>query len=417
MSLAVKDLRRFAWLCLGLAMSPAMLLAETMNANKQPVGAVTNPPVNPFNPWSGDHEASFNPWAGGDATEEQARADSPCGNCDTDWCNTNYGRGYQGLPLPAWTDLPPWYVGADALFLTRVNTNDLTFATTGPQGPEAITTEDLDYELRPGVRATVGRSINNYFRIEGTYFGQHYWDDSVTVRNTDPNAQGTDGNLYSPFSGFGNPTGNPDVDYNNLVTLNSTSELDSAEMNLRYRAPVRCGAWELIALCGVRYLRVDETFGYLSNATPAQSTGTTANFIEVETTNDLIGGQIGGNILYRASERWWINFDGKVGVFGNSARQNTAYTRTVFGTNVSVDGQAQEGTTAFVGDIKIESCFQLFPRLTVVAGYNMIGVDGLALAASNVQEDLNMLTLGPAEVNHNGTLIYHGPHAGIVWSW
>jgi hypothetical protein len=417
MSLTVKELRRVAWACLGLSVLPGALYAETMNANKQPTGAVTNPPVNPYNPWDGPDQPAFNPWKGGTATEEQARANSACGNCDTDWCNTNYGRGYEGLPLPAWTDLPPWYVGADALFLTRDGNNDLTFATTGQDGFEAVTTEDLDYELRPGARLTIGRSINNYFRIEGTYFGQHYWDDSVSVRNLDPNDEGGLGNLFSPFSGFGDPDGIVGLDYNNLVTINTTTELDSAEMNLRYRAPVRCGAWELIALCGVRYMRIDESFGYLSQSSSPTPLGS-VNDIEVETSNDLVGGQIGGNVIYRASERWWINFDGKAGVFGNAARQNTVYAFTNSqGVTTTTVGEAQEGTTAFVGDIKVESCFQLFPRLTVVAGYNAIGVDGLALGASNLQQDINLLTLGPADVNHNGTVIYHGPHAGLVWAW
>lgn len=418
MSLTIKHLRRFAWACLGLSLTPGAIRAESLNAaKKQPVGAVTNPPVNPFNPWSGDHEATYNPWSGGDATEEQARASSPCGNCDTDWCNTNYGRGYEGLPLPAWTDLPPWYTGFDAVFLTRDNTQNITFATQGPRGQEALTTEDLDHELQPGGRFTIGRSINNYFRIEGTYLGQQHWDDSVTVRNQTANALGGTGNLYSPFSQFGNPVGVAGLDYNNRVTINDTSDLNSAEINLRYRAPIRCGAWETVLLCGVRYFKVDESFGYFSQASVPTPLGAT-NQINVETTNDLLGGQIGGNVLYRASERWWINFDGKVGVYGNSAQQSTVYASTnAQGVATTINGQAQDGSTAFIGDIKVESCFQLFPRLTVVAGYNLIGADGLALGAKNVQRDYNILTLGPAEVDTNGTILYHGPHVGFVWSW
>jgi hypothetical protein len=417
MLLAVKDLRRLVWASMGLAFAPGLAGAETKTTMKQPVGAVTNPAVDPFNPWGDEHPAAFNPWQGGVATEEAARANSNCGNCDTDWGNVNYGRGYQTNPLPAWTELPRWYGGADAVFLARDSTNDLTFARNGALGTEALTTEDLDYELRPGVRFTLGRTINDYFRIEGSYLGQQHWDDSVTIRNTQPNALGGQGNLFSPFSQFGNPAAIAGFDYNNRVTLDTTSELNSAEINLRYRAPVRCGAWETIVLVGARYISVNESFGYFSQAAVPTPLGA-AQDLDVETTNDLMGGQIGGNVIYRASERWWINFDGKAGVYGNSTTQNTVFASTDSqGATTTVLGEAQEGTTAFVGDIKVESCFQLFPRLTVLAGYSAMGIDGLALGASNVQTDLNILTLGPAEVQHNGTVIYHGPHAGLVWHW
>jgi len=145
---------------------------------------------------------------------------------------------------------------------------------------------------------------------------------------------------------------------------------------------------------------------------PAQF-GTTRQ-IDVATTNDLIGGQIGGNVIYRASQRWWLNLDGKVGVFGNSARQSTDF----FSVGAAdFSGEAQTGATAFMGDVRIESCFQLFPRLTVIAGYQAMGIDGLALGMNNLQRDFNILTQGPAEVDDNGTLIYHGPTVGMVWNW
>ncbi len=416
MSLARKDLRRVAWACFGLSLMPGVAGAET-KAAKQPVGAVTAPAVDPFSPWGSESASSFNPWEGGVATEEQARENSVCGNCDTVWGNVNYGRGYSGLPLPAWTDLPPWYAGFDAVFLTRDNSEDFTFATQGARGPEALSTEDLDHELRPGMRVTLGRTITDNFRIEGAYVGQQHWDDSVTVRNQSANALGGTGNLFSPFSQFGNPTAIAGLDFNNRVTISDTSDLNSAELNVRYRAPIRCGAFETMFLCGVRYINVEESFGYFSQSGVAPPLADT-NQIDVETSNDLIGGQIGGNVIYRASERWWINFDGKAGIYGNSARQSTVFTSADSqGAGTTITGEAQEGATAFVGDIRVESCYQLFPRLTVVAGYQAMGVDGLALGMNNLQRDFTTLTLGPAEVDDNGTVIYHGPHAGLVWSW
>jgi len=248
MQFASINLRRVAWACGGLLMAPGIVSAETKA--KQPVGAVTAPAVAPFDPWGSEQPAAFHPWEGGVATEEQARQNSNCGNCDTVWGNVNYGNGYANLPLPSWTDMPRWYAGFEGVFLTRDNGEDFTVATQGARGPEALSTEDLDHELRPGVRFTLGRTINDYFRVEGTYLGQQHWDDTVTVRNESPNALGGDGNLFSFFSQFGNPAAIVGLDYNDRVTISDTSDFNSAEINIRYRAPIRCGAFEAVLLCG-----------------------------------------------------------------------------------------------------------------------------------------------------------------------
>jgi hypothetical protein len=63
------------------------------------------------------------------------------------------------------------------------------------------------------------------------------------------------------------------------------------------------------------------------------------------------------------------------------------------------------------------SVYQLTSHLAVRAGYQMLWVDGLAVAVEQFNPNLAELTLGPARLNDNGTLVYHGPHLGMVLTW
>lgn len=44
-------------------------------------------------------------------------------------------------------------------------------------------------------------------------------------------------------------------------------------------------------------------------------------------------------------------------------------------------------------------------------------VDGVALASENLQADPDLLTLGPPQLVHDGSLVYHGPFAGLMFTW
>jgi hypothetical protein len=44
-------------------------------------------------------------------------------------------------------------------------------------------------------------------------------------------------------------------------------------------------------------------------------------------------------------------------------------------------------------------------------------ITGLALASQNLPTDINLLALGPAQVQQCGDVVYHGPHVGFVLAW
>ena len=68
----------------------------------------------------------------------------------------------------------------------------------------ALTSGDLDGGFEPGMRALIGVSLSDWYRLECSYFGSYSWADSATVRY---DASDGTGNLLSPFSNFGDPEG------------------------------------------------------------------------------------------------------------------------------------------------------------------------------------------------------------------
>jgi hypothetical protein len=102
----------------------------------------------------------------------------------------------------------------------------------------------------------------------------------------------------------------------------------------------------------------------------------------------------------------------------NSAEQTTDYRHADnFGAVTQVFGHQSDRGTAWVGDIALTVAYRWTPCLTTRFGYQAIWVEGLALANENFQRDVNVLTLGPAQLDHRGSVVYHGPTIGVELSW
>jgi hypothetical protein len=206
------------------------------------------------------------------------------------------------------------------------------------------------------------------------------------------------------------------LDFNTITTIGFTSDLESGELNLRHRCGLMCGPLETSTVYGLRYVRVDESFSYASQSLLPPLLGST-NRVDVRTNNDLFGFTAGILSAYRVSDRWWFEFDVKGTLAANNSEQETIYTaqNPISPGTFAFSGQA--ACTAFIGDINLVSHYQVTHYMTVRAGYQAIWVDGVAVALENFSPDIPVLTQGPAEVNDNGTLVFHGPHLGLLFAW
>jgi hypothetical protein len=249
----------------------------------------------------------------------------------------------------------------------------------------------------------------------------------VTVRDRD-------GDLYSPFSNFGDPDNyvgegidpadnfvpeaSPGLDENSVASISFTSKMNDGELNLRRRVEMRRGGavheryrgiGEASFLVGLRYMDVSETFDYFT------SDGAT-NEISVETSNDMFGVQLGGLAQILVHDRAWVDVDIKGVVFFNQVSQDTVYTTTRdIMMNPSYTGD-QADRTSFMGDLSLTFNYQFAPAWTFRAGYNALWLKGLALADENLNTNIDVLELGPGRVVHDGSMTYHGPQIGFIWA-
>jgi hypothetical protein len=317
---------------------------------------------------------------------------------------------------PATNGCPPsWYGKAEMMALYR-DTSEINFATLGPAGPVVLGTGDLQTDFSAGVRALAGKTLGDWYRLEFAYFGSYSWDGDAAVRNLDDNDQGGTGNLYSPFSAFGDPAGVVGVDYNNFASLRFSSTLNNGELNLRRRVLMRPGSYEASFLVGGRYLDIGEEFEYLTQSSVPGPAATT-NQVALETDNSLIGLQIGLLSQFLVQPKCWIDFEMKGGIFANRASLDRSYAVSTAGGAAAVFTDADErDRTSFVGDLSLQVNYQFAPSWTLYGGYNAIWVTGIALGAENFSDDTGMLTLGPALVDHSGDAVYHGPNIGLVFT-
>ncbi|MCA9169194.1 MAG: BBP7 family outer membrane beta-barrel protein, partial [Planctomycetales bacterium] len=223
------------------------------------------------------------------------------------------------------SEAPLWYASVEAVALARDQKDDLAFATLGAGGPVVLDTGDIKTEFDAGMRLLMGVTLTDVFRLEGSYLGSFEWSGRAAVRNGDDNGQGGFGNLFAPFSNFGTPVGFLGTDFNDFASIDLASSFHSGEINLRRRLIIPRNAWpkEQVPcyaasfLMGLRYLKLDEHFGYLSNSTvPA---GGSVNLANIDTSNEMFGAQIGLLSQFLLKGQGWIDFDVKGGIYQNQA--------------------------------------------------------------------------------------------------
>jgi hypothetical protein len=156
--------------------------------------------------------------------------------------------------------------------------------------------------------------------------------------------------------------------------------------------------------------------GYFTqSATPGPAV--TSNDLTVAASNDMIGVQIGLLGQFLVQPRSWIDFEAKGGIFQNNAGQtSTLVVVDAAGASTSTTFSNDRDRTTFVGDLSLQYNYEFARSWTFYAGYNAVFVSGVALGANNFQTDVNILALGPARVNHDANIFYHGPNIGVVFA-
>ena len=302
-----------------------------------------------------------------------------------------------------------WYFTADFAPLTMDRLDGVALARIGPSGPVVLSTEDLQTEFAAGGKYTIGRRIFDCYRLEGTYIGFHSWEDERLVVNSATNSLGGSGNLSTYFSGFSNPI-TAGLDGANFVSASVRSNFQSGEINVRYWGDMPPGPLDVSLLIGVRYIRIEDQFNFVSQADRPLPAGTTLD-LQSNTLNDMWGAQIGIEFACLVSSRVWFDFDLKGGIFSDRVDLSTSALNNGASTLIT----DTRNRTAWLGDLSLIANWQMTPYWVLRAGYQALFFNGLSLA-----HEQNVSPIFPNVVgvlNDRGAAVYHGPILGIGANW
>lgn len=310
-----------------------------------------------------------------------------------------------------------------------------------------LSTKDLDFNLEPGMRLTVGRYLGTDFlkrvhSLEFEYYGLFHYSASAHATGelqTQTNIFGLPvfsvGSLFSFF-----PQGTQAFTGATVQTAEYSSDFNNWEMNWRVRRPL--GRDSLVArpdnswyrrcttgltpslLMGFRALSVNEQFGFytqgpriLYNAIgqPVFSEDVSGSY-RVRSTNNLFGFQIGGDIVQQFCK---FNFGMKVktGLYSNWSTQTSVVQASedfIFNDFDPSRAFAAKGQhISFVGDVGFFGNYHVSQNMNLRVGYDMLWVTRLALAPLQIQRQID----SPPRVNVNGGTFFQGVTAGVEFFW
>jgi hypothetical protein len=299
---------------------------------------------------------------------------------------------------------PRTYVQAEAIFLGRNNRSGnqaLVFDMNQPRGSDVLVgTCDLDFDFEPGVRALLRHYLDDCCAVEASYFGIFDW--AATEKACGRNSLAIPGDLGLASNDFFEA---------DIMRVDYSADLHNVEVNFVKSCGSCCcdGGRRLSCFVGPRYLGLEEEL----NIRSTDFDEGTSDY-NVRADNDLYGVQIGGRV-----ERWTNRFGwevtGRAGIFGNDVRQSQFVTDFPPPFELRPRTGADGGRVAFVGDLSLSLTYRLTSRCSLRGGYNVMWVEGVALAPD--QLDFTLTPTSGSGLNDNGGVFLHGAHVGVEARW
>lgn len=333
---------------------------------------------------------------------------------------------------------PQWTVSAEAIVLDRLGAAGRTLVERVPgsvpfinaptsSGAQALNSTDLDQGFSPGFRVGATYHPKANYGLELSFFRVGGWSSTQSIGPDNPPNWLV---MRAPGSFFQTQ----DFSYQSM-TWDCSSDLYNAELN------VRCNLSSRVTLiAGFRWLQLNEDlqgaippsdrilpiwkFNPRNNLFDVQrienqpgipATGTFPPFWDASTENNLYGLQIGANGKLFELGRFSIDGLVKAGGYWNHASQSTGVSleKVVYQSGASTDN------AAFVGEAGLQCKYQVVRGLALKLGYEVLWLEGVALAPGQVQETY---TIAPATVyslgvNSDSGVLFHGATVGLEYSF
>ncbi|MCA9239248.1 MAG: BBP7 family outer membrane beta-barrel protein [Planctomycetales bacterium] len=304
------------------------------------------------------------------------------GGCDSGYCCGD----------PSGFDSAMVFASAEALFLTRNNTSRDQTVILGGASQTLVSTDDFRFDIEGGLRLRVGYQLTDIATIEAGYFGLHEWHEAAGATGS--------GDLRIPSA-----LGAASMDFldADLAAVTYESEVHSAELNLVHQFE------RVELLCGLRFFSLDDFF----NIHSFDAGAATASDYSIQAENSLYGGQIGAR-CYRCYRQLRFCSVVKAGVCAADIEQRTLV-RDAGNTVALRDTGATASQAAFVGELGLNMAVPVFKRSHLIAGYNLIWLQGIALAPD--QLDFTNTANSSRFVDSNAGVLFHGFNLGLESCW
>jgi hypothetical protein len=187
------------------------------------------------------------------------------------------------------------------------------------------------------------------------------------------------------------------------IFANYTTELRTYEMNLRREAD--CG-W-LTWIGGLRYVNFDENLHMQLIDRPGVNPDVDYN---INTVNQMLGLQMGGQLAFVRNERWCVDVTGKFGVYANRASHTGELSGVVGTTSVNTDTIQ----TAYMMEIDFMTRRVLTEHWSAYLGYDVMWMEGIAPASAQVAAtDFN----NGRGIDTDHSVLFHGFQLGLEFRY
>jgi hypothetical protein len=374
-------------------------------------------------------------------------------NCEPGNSCTVCGGGYCQPPL--------YYMDQGVRIINRSRPRPVTLGTheilvPTQSGNVSFTVNDfntrsVNYDVAPGYAVTIGRYLGRDSQdrddfLEFSYWGMNTWTDSNYILGqlltTSSDAFGrplTFGSVNSPF-----PFAVGGFNRAESQSITVSSEMHNFELNLRLRPRGRPdqlvlqpnGRWRrectpgayMSFLAGLRYMTIGDGFtwntrgrvfdpGVTGNPNIPAAVRDVYGYYNVQTENDLLGLQIGTDLIFRRC-KWSWGVRAKAGPYIDFARSMQEIKNDPFGdpfSTVWIDSRFNtvKHKVAFLGEVGFEANYKFTPTFTGRVGYDFMWITGIALAP----EQLQFVAQPEGIINTNGSIFSHGLSMGLEWTW
>ena len=323
-----------------------------------------------------------------------------------------------------------WYVGGESLWLQRSHNNRTVLFedVSSFRAPIKYTTNTQPYNVSPGARVTIGKSLGRDYLDRDRAFEFIYYG-GLSYTDTDGRNAAADGVFTTPLAPLA-PGFNGATSY----LTQFTSDFNSWEWNYKLRR--RLGRDQLVLSPGGNWTRHAER-GWLPslilgtrlattnehltlstsrvNATPQQFGGR----YHIDTGNWLFGMNIGGELISQNEFYYW-GLRGRATpalTFASTAQQaagiDTVLTPPGPRQTVAFTDQATRTSAGFIGDLTLMAGWNITPNFALQVGYDFLWVAGIATATRQFnldQRDVDAINVG-------GQTFFNGLSFGFYGSW